>query len=80
MSNTLRSKGLPRYPRLGKRLILRVRGRSEEINIITLTHYAYLAGVALVVTLVKINRNQTIVIINSGATGNFISRKVVVAA
>ena len=55
--NTPRSKGLPRYPRLGKRLILRVRGRSEEINTITSTHYAYLAGVALVVTPVKIDRN-----------------------
>ena len=79
MPNTQRSKSLLRYPRLGKRLILRVRGRSEEINIITLTHYAYLAEVALVVTLVKINRNRTIAIIDSGATGNFISREVVIA-
>ena len=55
--NILGSESLPRYSRIGKRLILRVRGRSEEINTITLTHYAYLAGVALVVTPVKINRN-----------------------
>ena len=32
------------------------------------------------VTPVKINRNQTTVIINLGATGNFISREVVIAA
>ena len=80
MPNISRSKSLPRYPRLGKRLILRARGRSEEINTITSTHYACLAGVALVVTLVKIDRNRTIAIIDSGATGNFISREVVIAA
>ena len=57
MPNTQRSKGLLRYPRLGKRLILRARGRSEEINIVTLTRYAYLAEAALVVTPVKVNRN-----------------------
>ena len=80
MPNSLRSKDLLRYPRLGKRLILRVRGRSEEINTITSIYHAYLAGVALVITLVKINRNRTIVIIDLGATGNFISREVVTVA
>ena len=80
ISNILRSKGSLRYFRLGKRLILRARGRSEEINTITSTHYAYLAGVALVITPVKINRNRTIAIIDLGATGNFISREVVIAA
>ena len=79
MPNTQRSESLLRYFRLGKRLILQIRGRSEEINIITLIYYAYLVGVALVVTPVKIDRNQTIAIIDLGATGNFISREVVIA-
>ena len=80
MSSSPRSKSLLRYSKLGKRLILRVRGRSEEINTITSTHYAYLVGVALVVTPVKINRNRTTAIIDLGVTGNFISREVVIAA
>ena len=80
MSNTQGNKGLPRYPRLGKRPILQARGRSEEINTITSTHHAYSAGAALVVTPVKIDRNRTTAIIDLGATGNFISREVVTAA
>ena len=66
-------------PETGKRVISHVRGRHEEINLTTpsnlhlcATEYDTHVGI-----LVKINGQRTVAMIDSGASGNFVSKTLV---
>jgi len=66
-------------PRFGKRVIPYTIGKYEEINVIILkTRHLYLIDYETHVNvLVQINRTNTITIIDSEVTGNFVSRTLV---
>ena len=60
--------------RIGKRVIPYSRGSHKEINILTPRQYLYSAQYNIYIkTLVNINRQRTVAIIDSRATRNFIS-------
>jgi len=69
-------------PRLGKRVIPCAKGKYKEINIITpVIRHLYSTKYEIHVNVpVQINGVKTITIIDSGVTGNFISRTLVQSA
>ena len=69
------------YSRRGKRVIPQTRGRFEEINILSPKQQLCAAQYNIhIVIPVIVNGQRTVAIIDSGATGNFISRDLVRSA